>query len=179
MHASLVRLTEGCIHKLIDKFRETPFLFYTESDMQCYLYHLLVQEQEINRVYKTIDKRQTILIHNEYRTFGKYVKKDGYLIPSQKGRRGNFDLVIFDPTQVNLRTFNRQKVLIAIELALNEGSQHLKNDYTKLTDARNAVEHGYIVFFFRGKWLHYPAYVQEATKLRALYPDVKYFETST
>ncbi|MEA2090415.1 MAG: hypothetical protein U9O89_06650 [Thermoproteota archaeon] len=79
-----LRLWVGnCIKKLLTKFMENPFFFYTESDMHCYLYHLLLQEEELLTEYPTKDEIPTILLHREYPTLGKYTKEDDLLKPSQ------------------------------------------------------------------------------------------------
>lgn len=170
---------EDCIENLLAKFRTNPFFFYTESDMHCYLYHLLLQDKRLQREYSTRNGMPTILLHREYPTVGKYVKEGGLLKPSQRGRRGHFDLAILNPNFVDKLGFRTQRALIAIEMALNEGEKHFRNDYTKLNDERNGILHGYIVFLvrdFRGKeWMYYSQFVNAAQKLCQKTPRLKLY----
>jgi len=170
---------ENCIGKLLAKFKENPFFFYTESDMHCYLYHFLLQDEKLQRKYLTKDGMPMILLHRGYPTVGRYVRKEGLLRASKKGRRGHFDLAILNPDSIDKYTLKTQKTLIAIEMALNEGEKHFMNDYTKLNDERNRILYGYLLFFvrdFRGKeWTCYPQFVKKAEKLCQKAPRLRLY----
>lgn len=145
---------ERAIKALVNWFRERPYACYTETDMHCYLYHRLYQGGLINGIYPTADGHETILLHKEYPTDGRYSRcNDGALSPDPTGRRrGAFDISIWDPAYIRQRAHRKQKVLCAAELALNEcgrGNPHTKNDAMKLADPRNGVRHRYLLFFVR------------------------------
>ena len=161
-----IELVEQSISVFKDKFLESPFSFYTESDMHCYLYKELsfgfMEEHDvkIGNKDKTV---QTTLLHNEYPTLSCYYKsKAGVLIrynkeknknPNFRPTRGRFDLAIIDPDSPG--NFKKKRTSIAIELSLNKDIDkdnkliHLTNDYTKLTDEKNDVDQGYILHFIR------------------------------
>ena len=156
-----IELVEQSISVFKDKFLESPFSFYTESDMHCYLYKELSfgfrdeHNVKIGNKDKTV---QTTLLHNEYPTLSCYYKsKAGVLIrynkeknkkPNFRPTRGRFDLAIIDPDSPG--NFKKKRTSIAIELSLNKDIDkdnkliHLTNDYTKLTDEKNDVDQGYI-----------------------------------
>ena len=152
--AGLVSLFEGAIKSLVRRFRNHPYAFYTETDMHCYLYHRLYSGGLLNGLYRTIEGRDTILLHKEYPTISRYVRlSDGRLEESEKGRRrGAFDLCVWDPQYIGQREHRKQKVLCAAELALNEcrsGNLHTINDATKLAGSQNEIKYGYLLFFVR------------------------------
>jgi len=166
MLPEVVLKVECAINCLKNKFLESPYFFYTESDMHCYLYHLLYQESLLREpvnvaVGKEAHVAQTIRLHKEYPTLGKFYKNAKILIPNEnkyvtiEGKqlqpsRGAYDIAILNPSEK--RDFKYQKTSIAIELALNElhpSLWHVQNDYTKITYDMDKVERGYILFFVR------------------------------
>lgn len=151
---------ESAITTLRNKFLESPFTFYTESAMHCYLYHLLYQGETFKRQVKVTaggTQVETILIQKEYPTLGKFYKhpKSRVLMPCEdqyvevdgkrlKPSRGAYDLAIIDPDEAT--DFKRQKTKMAIELALNEvhpSLWHLRDDYTKITYEKDKVFRGW------------------------------------
>lgn len=153
-HEELVLQFEQAIKGLVRRFRNHPYVFYTETDMHCYLYHRLYRGGLINGLYTTADGHDTILLHKEYPTVVTYRRrKDGTLEESKEGRRrGAFDISIWDPLYVSTRKHRKQKVLCAAELALNEcgpRSLHTINDATKLAGPGNEIKYGYLLFFVR------------------------------
>jgi len=85
--------------------------------------------------------------------YGKYVNENNLLKPSEKGRRGHFDLVILDQNSISREKLFRSRINFAMEMAFNDLSwAHFANDLTKLTDPRNRVAHGYILWFLSGEW---------------------------
>lgn len=150
----IVAQFENAIRGLITRFRAHPYAFYTESDLHCYLYHLLYRGGLINGLYRTAEGQDTILLHKEYPTATRYSREpDKTLKPSPQGRRrGAFDICIWDPHYIGTLAHRKQKVLCAAELALNEcgkNSVHTINDATKLTGTENEVRYGYLLFFVR------------------------------
>ena len=141
-----------CLERLGRKFIRYPHLFYTESDMHCYLYYLLYAGRTFKGFIETIDGEKTILLHKELPTVGGYIKdSQGLLVPTQKGVRGRFDIAIINSLYSERYDLKHQRALIAVELALDEDITHFKNDLTKLTDARNDVKRGFIAHFAREK----------------------------
>ncbi len=150
----LVQKFEAAIKSLVRKFRTHPYAFYTETDMHCYLYHRLYSGGLENGLYKTAEGYDTILLHKEYPTVARYVRKDdGRLEESEEGRRrGAFDISIWDPQYIAGLEHRKQKALCAAELALNEcGTRnvHTMNDATKLAGPTNEIKYGYLLFFVR------------------------------
>ena len=150
----LVPKFEAAIKSLVRRFRTHPYAFYTETDMHCYLYHRLYSGGLENGLYRTVDGRDTILLHKEYPTVARYqCRDDGTLEESAEGRRrGAFDISIWDPRFIGEREHRKQKVLCAAELALNEcapGNPHTVDDATKLAGPTNEIKYGYLLFFVR------------------------------
>jgi len=141
-----------CLERLGRKFIRYPHLFYTESDMHCYLYYLLYAGRTFKGLIETSDPKKTILLHKELPTIGRYARNSqGLLVPSQKGARGHFDIAIINSLHSKRYDLKHQKALIAVELGLDENITHFKNDLVKLTDPRNDVKQGYIAHFAREK----------------------------
>ena len=141
-----------CLERLGRKFVRYSHLFYTESDMHCYLYYLLYAGRTFKGLIETIDTRKAILLHKELPTIGRYIRdSQGLLVPSQKGVRGHFDIAIINSLQSKRYDMTHQRALIAVELGLDEDVTHLRNDLVKLTDARNDVKQGFIAHFARDK----------------------------
>lgn len=150
----LVPQFESAIRSLIRRFRNHPYAFYTETDMHCYLYHRLYAGGLVNGLYRTVEGRDTILLHKEYPTVARYQRgDDGRLAESIQGRRrGAFDISIWDPRFIGECEHRKQKVLCAAELALNEcgpRNPHTLNDATKLPGPANEIRYGYLLFFVR------------------------------
>lgn len=165
----LVRLTENAIDTLITTFKATPYSFYTENDLHCYLYTQLLNGFSRKKwVCKTADDKESILLHKEYPTKERYsrkVLKEGL----KKGSRGHFDLSIWNPEKTEERLFRvkqstdfkrEQQTFVAIEFDLIEGNDgldqaihHLKMDLLKLRSLKNEIERGYSLVLVRD-WIH-------------------------
>ena len=113
---------ECAIKCLKDKFLQSPYAFYTESGMHCYLYSLLYQERLLKEPMNVrVGRRgrsqvvQTVRLHKEYPTLGKFCKRVGKtLVPDENdyvtvdGRkkqpsRGAYDLAIVDPDETRFQ----------------------------------------------------------------------------
>jgi len=90
------------INRTINKFREHPYYFFTESDIHSYFYHALYStKHEVS----TIDKKRIYCIHREYPTNFRYKKsellnedfKKPYDLSLKVGDRGNYDIAILNP----------------------------------------------------------------------------------
>jgi len=90
------------INRTINKFREHPYYFFTESDIHSYFYHALYStKHEVS----TIDKKRIYCIHREYPTNFRYKKsellnedfKKPYDLSMKVGDRGNYDIAILNP----------------------------------------------------------------------------------
>ena len=105
------------IRKTINRFREQPFLYFTESDLHASLSNDIMDGNSDSLVMgKTLAERKTIktpvsLVHHEYPTNFRYEKKKlkvGYTleeleqttIEGTHGDRGNYDLAVLNPVFV-------------------------------------------------------------------------------
>ena len=158
-----------CLERLGRKFIQHPHLFYTESDMHCYLYYLLYAGRTFKGMIETANRRKTILLHKELPTIGKYTRNNqGLLVPSKKGkRRGHFDIAIINGLHSKEYDLKHQRALIAVELGLDEDIVHFKNDLVKLTDPRNDVKRGFIAHFAREKKIPVDEYKEMKDLLEA------------
>lgn len=93
------------INSTINKFREHPYYFFTESDIVSYFYHKLYST---THEQLTQDGKKIYLVHREYPTNFRYKKsellkssfKEPYSLDTKEGDRGNYDLAILDPNFV-------------------------------------------------------------------------------
>lgn len=101
----LVRITESAIEDLIETFKATPYLFYTENDLHCYLYAQILSKLSIEEwICKTADGKESILLHKEYPTKEHY-SREALEEGVEKGSRGHFDLTIWNPEKTKERLF--------------------------------------------------------------------------
>ena len=163
LREELFAILEKGIAELISAFLTKPYAFYTESDLHCHLYHILVNLglDKACKVKAAEGNVESVLVHREYPTKGRYKRHDDR--KSEKvcvgGKRGHFDLCIWDPAVTEQRSFRtsggegEQRTLAAVEFSLNEHHEsfqwHVYWDLLKLTDPTNEVERGYILFFLR------------------------------
>jgi len=100
---TLVEKTWDAVRKTINKFRENPYYFFTESDIHSYFYYCIYNSTfEVNR-----DKSRIYLVHREYPTNFRYSKKrlttDGVYDPNHIDKvdnrtgRGHYDMVVINP----------------------------------------------------------------------------------
>lgn len=160
----LLDTAENSINELIGTFFSTPYIFYTENDLHCYLYKLLSEglTEAGYGVYETSDNKLSVLLHKEYPTKKMYSRE--FCEEDPKGSRGHFDLCIWNPEEIRNRVFRsknskeiskEQQTLFAFEFLLVEENDkdledaidHTMWDMLKLKD--NEVEHGYILVFAR------------------------------
>ena len=175
----LIEVTESAIDNLAKTFKKSPYFFYTESDLHCYLYNEIFNELPLEDWQcKTKDGKSSILLHREYPTKGRYsarALKEGV----QKGARGHFDLSIWNPEKTEERLFrverstdfrNEQHAFIAIEFDLIEGNDslesavhHFRWDLLKLRGVKNEVEFGYSLVFVRD-WIYGKQFLKKIKK---------------
>jgi hypothetical protein len=68
-----VNIAESSINSLVDSFRETPYFFYTESDLHTYLYYQILGKLSLEDwKCRTQDGKLSILLHKEYPTKERY-----------------------------------------------------------------------------------------------------------
>ncbi len=169
----LVQVTEMAIDCLVGTFRENPHFFYTESDLHCYLYDEIYNRlSSVDWQCVTVDEKRSILLHKEYPTKERYNAN----VPkhAKKGKRGHFDLCIWNPEKAEERRFRaeltdfekEQHTFIAVELDLIEGNEslkqavhHVKWDLLKLRSKKNEVEYGYSLIFVRD-WIHRDSFLK-------------------
>lgn len=94
------------INKTINKFREHPYYFFTESDIHSYFYYASYSSKH---TAPTKDGKPMYCVHREYPTNFRYNKKD--LLDSQiskpcdlegtLGSRGHYDIAVLDPDFIN------------------------------------------------------------------------------
>jgi hypothetical protein len=175
----LIEVAESAIDNLVTTFKKSPHLFYTESDLHCYLYSEILNKLPLEDWQcKTKEGKSSILLHKEYPTKERYSAK-ALKEKVPKGARGHFDLSIWNPEQTKERLFraarskdfeNEQHTFIAIEFDLIEGNDsldqavhHFKWDLLKLRSTKNGVEHGYALVFVRD-WAHRDNFLEEIEK---------------
>ena len=101
----LVQITHEAIGNLIGTFKATPYFFYTENDLHCYLYTRILNSLPLKSwICKTVDGKESILLHKEYPTKERY-SRDALKEGLKKGSRGHFDLTIWNPEKTGERLF--------------------------------------------------------------------------
>lgn len=96
---------KSSIKKTINKFREQPYFFFTESDIHSYFYHSLYCSSF--KITKDKDKKEIYLVHREYPTNFRYNKKtmlerdNPFNACENEGSRGHYDVAILNPVFVS------------------------------------------------------------------------------
>jgi hypothetical protein len=90
------------------------------------------------------DGRSTTLIHKEW--------PETAARPEKKGRRGNFDLAILEPKEIQKHTvkeFSEGRIppAFVVEMGLNYDLEHLRNDDEKLENS--GCEYGYLIHLWQ------------------------------
>ncbi len=151
------------IRKTINRFREQPFLYFTESDLHASLSNDIMEgNSDILVMGKTLAERKTIktpvsLVHHEYPTNFRYEKKKlkvGYTLEEVEqttiegtyGDRGNYDLAVLSPEFVN-RVFEDNKAK-----ELNEILGHIINKDISNAISRTRKEE--LIFAIEVKFIH-------------------------
>ncbi|MEU4245022.1 hypothetical protein [Actinoplanes sp. NPDC026619] len=135
---------ESGLDSLIDDFLEDPFRHRVEHSLHVLLYERLAATGGFSKLCPIGDTQyRTTMLHKEWPETTPRPEKSG---------RGNFDLAIIAPNQLEqtkLPQFvgGHVEAAIVIEVGLNYGHNHLKNDYNKLDAAK--VVAGYILDLHR------------------------------
>jgi len=109
------------INKTINKFRENPYYFFTESDIHSYFYYALYSSKHEEQ---TADGKKIYCVHREYPTNFRYNKKElldnAILEPCELegilGSRGHYDMAVLDPEFI--KNINSEKDIINKNVSL-------------------------------------------------------------
>jgi hypothetical protein len=159
------------IRKTINRFRENPFVFFTESDIHASLSKdimtgnssLFITREKINKEPPT--GVPISLVHHEYPTNFRYqskkLKEEGYNkeeeyltnLNSKHGDRGNFDLAVLNPEFIN-SIFSDEKITLekALMEIINKDNARAKGRLTK-EEGSFAIEEK-VSFAIEVKFIH-------------------------
>ena len=136
------------INKTINKFREHPYYFFTESDIHSYFYHALYSTQH---EVSTTDKKRIYCIHREYPTNFRYNKKkllDNTIskpceLEGELGSRGHYDMAILDPDFI--KNINSEKDIINKNVSLVIKRAQNNKNFTISKELLFAIEFKYVI----------------------------------
>lgn len=138
---------EKAINTLVDEFCRFPYLHRVEHSIHCELYRHLIQSKILNQLIQ-LSEFNTGTVHKEW--------PETRPRPDKGNRRGNFDIAIIAPPATNTLSVSiddfldgRIEPAVVIELGLDYGLAHLKDDAEKLKNSD--VENGYLVHLARQK----------------------------
>jgi hypothetical protein len=137
----------NAINKTINKFRENPYYFFTESDIHSYFYHALYSS---NFEESTNDIKRIYCIHREYPTNFRYRKQDllndAISAPNQidgrTGSRGHYDIAVINPEFI--KSVNSEKDIVNKDIKL---VIHRKNNNRNINikELLFAIEFKYVI----------------------------------
>ncbi len=144
------KIVKKVIKKTINKFRENPLYFFTESDLHSYFYSSIYS----GKLEVVGNNKRICLIHREYPTNFRYHKKkliqDDYHAPyplaDKKGDRGNYDMAVINPefAKKYSDSINDIKHIINKDVALLE--QRVKDDIESVKkELVYAIEFKYVI----------------------------------
>ncbi len=139
-------ILETAIDSLVDNFVREPYIHRCEHSIHCELYSMLAVHRALQGLHRLGDdvRYSTTLVHKEWPEFKAR--------PGKGDRRGNFDLAILDPESIRTCTLNkfatgRIRPAFVVEMGLNYGLDHLKNDDSKLENS--GCSNGYLVHLWQ------------------------------
>lgn len=136
----------SAVGKTINKFRENPYYFFTESDIHSYFYHAFYSGK-----FEEHDKdgKRIYLAHREYPTNFRYNKDkllevdfEPYKLASKKGDRGNYDIAILNPDFVKNAKSSEEIINKEINLLLKRVAS---NPEAAKKELLYAVEFKYVI----------------------------------
>lgn len=160
-------MTEGCVERLASEFLASPHRFHSEDSLHSQLFHYLSQAG-LNEEVETVVGHPMGTLQHEYPP----------IVPDPgKGRRGEYDLVIFDRSTIaRANHWGRRMAdgtprgkplppLIAVEMGLDKGlakdskrvSSRLgefRKELARLANRSNQVQHGFVTYFYRYATFH-------------------------
>jgi hypothetical protein len=145
--ATATRAVEVAIDALVWEFVEHPYLHRVEHSLHARLIAILTAHPLFSHLLPIGNTgRYTQPVHKEW---PETIPREG-----KDGRRGNFDVAILSRDQLadaTLEDFRDGRIpaAIVIEVGLDYGLDHLRNDHDKLVNSE--VESGFLIHFSRAK----------------------------
>lgn len=129
---------DQAITSLVEQFLEEPYLHRVEHSLHTLLHRLLSTDSRLSGPATLATGQRTQLIHKEWPETVARTSADGLT------KRGNFDIGVVAPAQVAGATLDqfragRIDVPLAIEVGLDYGVKHLRQDEDKLLNSRVRV----------------------------------------
>ncbi|MDR3227090.1 MAG: hypothetical protein LBT56_05405 [Prevotellaceae bacterium] len=123
---SIIEKVEKSINLFVDEFTQSPYLHIVEHSWHAHLYYLMKQYPELANIVTMKNGYKTQLIHKEWPE----------TIASEGTKRGNFDLVVFEPekiTNCSIKEFIGGKIhpQIVIEMGVNYPQEIQSNIFLK------------------------------------------------
>ncbi len=163
----IVKCIDNSIIGLMEMFCKTPYFFYSEHDIHCFLYQLIYSKIKGNDKWYTIintKKFPTLPVHREYPSKAIYINDKPYTNEDYKkrpntdrGKRKHFDIVVFNDSYIDFSYFKNRDAsdndpttpFIAIQIGLDTDLKHLEEDWKSLKEPINCVEYKYLLHFDR------------------------------
>jgi len=136
------------INKTINKFRENPYYFFTESDIHSYFYCALYSSKH-EALSK--DEKQMYCIHREYPTNFRYNKKellDNTIsepceLEGTSGSRGHYDMAVLDPDFI--KNVNSEKDIVNKNVSLVIKRAQNNKNFVNSKELLFAIEFKYVI----------------------------------
>ncbi len=136
------------INRTINKFRERPYYFFTESDIHSYFYHALYST---NHEELTKYGEQIYCVHREYPTNFRYKKsellnedfKEPYDLSMKEGKRGNYDIAVLNPEFI--KNANSKQDIVNKSVKLLEIRTKNNKNFVNSKELLFAIEFKYVI----------------------------------
>ncbi len=143
-----------CISALFEEFTQEPHAFYKENTVHCHMYHLLT-EAGLNESFPTKTGYTMRQVQKEYPP----------ILAEETGRRGRFDLVVFDESEIgSVNDWDHRQdgkpvgPATAIEFGLNKGFVNdpgrvdladIDKELRRTSATANRVGFGVVIYLYR------------------------------
>jgi len=98
-------LINNTIKTIINQFYRKPGIFLNEHDFHHYCYHSFYRQKEFSKLYTTLDGKKTNILHPEYPTLKRFIRKEPRV--DDNGVRARYDMAILNPDFVENNEFNK------------------------------------------------------------------------
>jgi hypothetical protein len=142
---TVVQILEGTIEKFIRDFAESPYDCYTEHGQHALFFTKLYNALPEDKRYHMIEvapghKERVCTIQKEYRT----------KVDLGKKRRQNWDIAVIKEPDCHVQNnYDYLPLSAIVEFGMNEGLDHLVDDFLRVSHPEANADHRYIVHLYR------------------------------
>jgi len=136
--SSIHALINSTIRTIVNQFYRKPDLFFNEHDFHHYCYHSFYRQKEFSKLYTTRDGKRTNILHPEYPTLKRFIRK----VPKvdEKGLRARYDIAILNPEFIENNDFDKVRCRDIFRFDIPE--DYIANNLIAALEFKFIIRHG-------------------------------------